>query len=58
VLRIEGCSRVKVYDVMGRFVTEVKDKWDGKDSESKELKAGVYFLKTKRKAVGKVIKLK
>jgi len=58
VLRIEGCSGVKIYDISGRFVAEVKDRWDGKNAKGKEVKAGFYFLKSEGLHIGKVIKLR
>ena len=57
-LSIKGCTKVKIYDISGRFVGEVKDRWDGKDIERKEVPAGIYFLKYKEKNVGKVVKVR
>lgn len=57
-LRIEGCSTVKVYDISGRFITEFKNEWDGRDVEGEEVKAGIYFLISERTNIGKVIKLR
>ncbi len=58
VLRIEGCSEVKVYDISGRLVAEVKDRWDGRNAKGKEVKAGFYFIKVEGKKVGKVVKVR
>lgn len=52
-VKIEGCSEVKIYDISGRLVTEVKDEWNGRNTEGKEVKAGIYFLKADGKYVGK-----
>ncbi len=57
-VKIEGCLEVKVYDISGRFVAEVKSEWNGKNSEGKEVKAGIYFLKVQGYNVEKVIKLR
>ncbi len=50
----------KVYDVLGRFVVEVKDKdsCNGIDIEGKEVKTGVDFLKADGKTVCKVVKVR
>ena len=57
-LRIEGCSKVKVYDISGKFITEFRQEWDGKDINGKEVSAGIYFLRSKRENIGKVLKLR
>ncbi|MCK4396520.1 MAG: T9SS type A sorting domain-containing protein [Candidatus Marinimicrobia bacterium] len=57
-VKIEDCSEVKVYDITGKLVTEVKEQWDGRNTEGKEVKAGIYFLKSKGKSFGKVTKLR
>ena len=57
-LKIEGCSQLKVYDISGKFIAEVKESWNGRNSEGKEVKVGVYFLKSEGMNVEKVIKLR
>lgn len=57
-LRIEGCSEIKVYDVSGRFVTEFKNEWDGRDIYGREVNAGAYFLISQGSNIGKMIKLR
>jgi len=58
VLGMEGCLNVKIYDLTGRFIAEVLNEWDGKNSEGKKVKAGVYFLKTKDCKIRKVVKIR
>ncbi|TES92050.1 MAG: T9SS type A sorting domain-containing protein [Candidatus Cloacimonadota bacterium] len=58
ILKIEGCSEAKIYDISGRFVAEVENSWDGKNDKEQEAKPGIYFLKAKGLDVRKVIKLK
>ena len=58
IFRIEGYSAVKIYYIFGSFVAEVKDGWDGRNSEGKEVRAGIYFLKFYRNNVKKIIKLR
>jgi len=57
-LRIEGCSKIKVYNISGRFVAEFEQEWDGKDINGEEVSAGIYFLRFKRENIGKVLKLR
>lgn len=57
-VKIDGCSGVKIYDISGKFIAEVKENWNGRNSEGKEIKVGVYFLKSEGINVGKVIKLR
>jgi phosphatidylserine/phosphatidylglycerophosphate/cardiolipin synthase-like enzyme len=57
-LRIEGCSKINVYDISGKFVAEFKREWDGKDINGEEVSAGIYFLRFKRENIGKVLKLR
>ena len=49
---------VKIYDLSGRFIIEVKDNWSGKDSQGQEAPPGIYFLKLNGKPVGKVVKVR
>jgi phosphatidylserine/phosphatidylglycerophosphate/cardiolipin synthase-like enzyme len=57
-VRISGCPHAKVYDISGRFITEVKDSWNGRNYKGKEVNSGIYFLKCKRKKVKKIVKLR
>lgn len=57
-LIIESPSKVKVYDITGKFITEVKNIWDGRNTEGKEVKPGVYFLKADGKNIVKVVKVR
>jgi beta-lactamase superfamily II metal-dependent hydrolase len=57
-LRIEGYSRIKVYNISGRFVAKFKQEWNGKDINGEEVSAGIYFLRFKRENIGKVLKLR
>lgn len=54
----QSCSKVKVYDITGKFIAEVKNIWDGRNTEGKEVKPGVYFLKADGKNVVKVVKVR
>ncbi|MCK4576547.1 T9SS type A sorting domain-containing protein [candidate division WOR-3 bacterium] len=58
ILHIKCSSKVKIYDSSGKFVTEVKSEWDGRNAEGKNIKAGIYFLKADGKPVGKVVKVR
>ncbi len=58
ILNIEGCSKVKIYDISGKFVSEIKDQWDGKNSKGEEVKAGIYFIKAKGFSTKKIVKMK
>ncbi len=57
-LRIEGCSEVKIYDISGKFIAEIKDKWNGRDRKGEDVKPGIYFLRSQDYAVKKVVKLR
>ena len=57
-INIRNCSGGVIYDVSGKFVTEIKDRWDGKNSSGEEVKPGIYFLKVDAKYFEKVVKIR
>ena len=56
-LKIKGCLKTRIYDISGKFISEVEDRWNGRDSQGKEVPPGIYFLKLNGKSVGKVVKV-
>jgi len=56
--QIEGGLEVKIFDISGKFIGDVKDKWDGKNRIGIEVKPGIYFLKAQGCCVKKVVKLR
>jgi len=57
-LEINSSSSVRIFDISGRFVAEIKHKWNGRNSAGQEVKPGIYFLKSDGKSVGKVVKVR
>lgn len=54
----QSCSKVKVYDISGRFTVEVNHSWNGRNSTGEEVNPGIYFLKVDRVNNRKVVKLR
>jgi len=57
-LQIKGSSSVRIFDISGRFVAEIKYKWHGRNSMGQKVKPGIYFLKANGKYVRKVVKMR
>jgi hypothetical protein len=57
-LIFQGFSEVQIFDCSGKFITEVKDHWNGRDSHGRICSPGIYFLKLNGKPVGKVVKVR
>ena len=57
-LYIRGNSLVKIYSISGKFITEVKNHWSGRNLQGCNVPPGIYFLKSEGKYVGKVVKVR
>ena len=57
-LHIHGDSSIQIFDIAGKFITEVKEQWNGKDAQGRNIPPGIYFLKADGKPVGKVVKVR
>lgn len=57
-LRIKDCSKVKIYNISGKYITKVQHTWNGKDNQGIVVPPGIYFLKANGVNVGKVVKVR
>jgi hypothetical protein len=57
-LTIKSDSKTQIYDISGKFITEVQNEWNGRDSQGHPVPPGIYFLKADGEYVGKVVKVK